>query len=83
MGFNEDWRYQFTHVNNFCLLELIQVALGHLDDLQKAENIPLSGRYRQVTLYIYIYIYTYIYTYTYIGSVSSQALNVYENGIKV
>ena len=42
MGFNDDWRYQFTRVNNFCLLELIQVALGHLDELQKAEKYPIK-----------------------------------------
>ena len=41
MGFNEDGRYQFTPAHNFCLLELIQVALGHLDELQKAEKYPI------------------------------------------
>ena len=41
MCFNEDWRYQFTLVNNFCLLELIEVAFGHLDELQKAEQYPI------------------------------------------
>ena len=51
MCFNEDWRYQFTLSYNFCLLELIYVALGHLDELQKAESIPVGGRYRQVSLY--------------------------------
>ena len=30
MCLNEDWRYQFTVANDFCLLE------GHLDELQKA-----------------------------------------------
>ena len=38
MCFNEDWSYQFTLANNLCLLELIQVALDHLDELQKAEK---------------------------------------------
>ena len=41
MYFNEDWRYQFTLANNVCLLELIKVALGHLDELQKAEKYPI------------------------------------------
>ena len=41
MRFNEDWSYQFTLANNFCLLELIWVALGHLDELQKAEKYPI------------------------------------------
>ena len=41
MCFNEDWRYQFTIANNFCLLELIYVALGHLYELQKAEKYPI------------------------------------------
>ena len=36
-----DRMYQFTHANNFCLLELIYVALGHLDELQKAEKYPI------------------------------------------
>ena len=40
MCFNEDWRYQFTLANNFYLLELISVALGHLDERQKAEKYP-------------------------------------------
>ena len=26
-------------------------ALGHLDELQKAQKYPISGRYRQVSLY--------------------------------
>ena len=38
MRFNEDWRYQFTLANNRCLVELILVAKGHLDELQKAEK---------------------------------------------
>ena len=38
MCFNDDWMYQFTRVNNFCLLELI---LGHLDELQKAQKYPI------------------------------------------
>ena len=38
MYFNKDWRYQFTPANSFCLLELIWVAKGHLDELQKAEK---------------------------------------------
>ena len=42
MCFYEDWKYQFTRVNNFCLLELISVALGHLDELQKAEKYPIK-----------------------------------------
>ena len=41
MCFNEDWRYQFTLANNIRLLELIQVAKGHLDELQKAEKFPI------------------------------------------
>ena len=41
MRINEDWRHQFTLANNFCLLELIWVALGHLDELQKAERYPI------------------------------------------
>ena len=40
MYFNEDWRYQFTRANNFCFLELIYVAVGHLDKLQKAKKYP-------------------------------------------
>ena len=38
MCFNDDGKYQLTRVNNFCLLELIWVAIGHLDELQKAEK---------------------------------------------
>ena len=41
MCFTEDWLYQFPLANNVCLLELIQVALGHLDELQKAEKYPI------------------------------------------
>ena len=41
MCFNEDWRYQFTRANNVCLLELIWVALGHLDELQEAEKYTI------------------------------------------
>ena len=41
MCFNDDWRYRFTRANDFCLLELIWVALGHLDELQKAEKYPI------------------------------------------
>ena len=41
MCFNEDWVYQFTRANDFCLLELIYVALGHLDEHQKAEKYPI------------------------------------------
>ena len=48
MCFNDDWRYQFARVNNYCLLELIGVAKGHLgvvkghlDELQKAEKYPI------------------------------------------
>ena len=33
--------YQFIFANYFCLLELIKVALGHLDELQKAEKYPI------------------------------------------
>ena len=40
MCFNEDWKYKFTLANNLCLLELIYVAIGHLDELQKAEKYP-------------------------------------------
>ena len=36
MCFNEDWGNQFTLANDFFLLELIKVAIGHLDKLQKA-----------------------------------------------
>ena len=41
MGFNKDWRYQLTLAKNVCLMELILVAPGHLDELQKAENYPV------------------------------------------
>ena len=41
MCFDEDWMNQFTLANNFCLLELIYVAFGHLDELQKAEKYPI------------------------------------------
>ena len=41
MCFNEDRRYQLTLANYFCLLELISVALGHLDELQEAEKYPI------------------------------------------
>ena len=41
MCFNEDWRYRFTLANDFCHLELIQVALGRLDELQKAEKYSI------------------------------------------
>ena len=41
MCINEDLGYQFTRANNFCLLELIYVALGHPDELQKAEKYPI------------------------------------------
>ena len=52
MCFNEDWIYQVTFANNFCLLELIYVTLGHLDDLQKADYDPIRwSLYRQVSLY--------------------------------
>ena len=40
-NFNENWRYHFTRANNFCLLELIWVALGHRDELQKVEKFPI------------------------------------------
>ena len=43
----DDWRYQFTRVNNF---------FGHIDELQKAEKYPI-GRYRQVSLYHESYCY--------------------------
>ena len=42
MCFNDDWRYQFTRVNNVCPLELILVAFGHLDELQKAEKYVIG-----------------------------------------
>ena len=32
---------EVTLANNFCLLELIYVAPGHLDELQKAEKYPI------------------------------------------
>ena len=38
---NEDWSYQFTRANNFCRLGLIQVAVGHLGELQKAEKYSI------------------------------------------
>ena len=41
MCFNENWWYQFTLANNVCFLELIYVAPGHLDELQKAEIYPI------------------------------------------
>ena len=41
MCFNKDWRYQFTLANNFCLLGLIWVAKGYLDELQKAAKYPI------------------------------------------
>ena len=41
MCYNEDRKYQFTLAYNICLLELIYVALGHLDELQKAEKYPI------------------------------------------
>ena len=37
MCFNEDWRYQFTLANNFCLLELIFFFFF----FQKAEKYPI------------------------------------------
>ena len=41
MCFTEEWKYQFTIANNFCLLELIWVALGHPDELQKVDKYPI------------------------------------------
>ena len=41
MCFIEDWKYQFSLANNVFLLELIYVALSHLDELQKAEKYPI------------------------------------------
>ena len=41
MRSNEDWIYQFTLATNVCLLELILVAPGHLDELQKADKYPI------------------------------------------
>ena len=41
MCYNEDKMYQGTLSNDFCLLELIWVAKGHLDELQKAEKCPI------------------------------------------
>ena len=49
MCFNENWRYQFTLANSFCLLELIYVAKGHLDELQKADKYPVSVRWSLLT----------------------------------
>ena len=43
MCFNEDWKYEFTRANN-CLLELIEVDVGHLDELQQAEKKYLIRR---------------------------------------
>ena len=40
--FNCDWRYRFTRVNNFCLLELIS---------RRRRSTPLGGRNRQISLY--------------------------------
>ena len=42
MCFIEDQRYRFTLANNVCLLELIKVAIGHLDELQKVEKYPIQ-----------------------------------------
>ena len=42
MCFNEDWRCQFTLVNNSGLLELIYVTKGHLDGLQNAAKYPIG-----------------------------------------
>ena len=42
MCFNENRKYQFTLANNPCLLELIYVAIGHLDELQKADKYPIK-----------------------------------------
>ena len=42
MCFSEDWTYQFTRANNFCILELISVALGYLDEVQKADKYPIK-----------------------------------------
>ena len=41
MCFNKDWRYIFTLANNICPLELSS---------RRQRNIPLGGRYRQVSL---------------------------------
>ena len=41
MCFNEDWMYQFALAKNICFLEFIYVALGHQDELQKAEKYPI------------------------------------------
>ena len=41
MCFNVDRRYQINLANNVCLLELIYVAHGHLDEFQKAEKYPI------------------------------------------
>ena len=32
---------KLTRANNVCLLVLIKLALGHLDELQKAEKYPI------------------------------------------
>ena len=49
MCFNEDWRYRFTLANNICLLELISVALGHLNEFQKAEKYLIIYRWSLLT----------------------------------
>ena len=41
MCYNEDWRHQFTLANNVYLLKLIKVAIGYLDELQKAVKYPI------------------------------------------
>ena len=33
--------YNLTRANNVCLLELLKVAIGHLDELQKADRYPI------------------------------------------
>ena len=36
--FMDDWRYIIVNPNLLCLLELIQVANGHLYELQKTDK---------------------------------------------
>ena len=47
MCFSEDWRYQFTLADNFCLLELIWAHMSS----RRQRSIPLGGRYWQVSRY--------------------------------
>ena len=49
MRFNEDWRYQFILLTISAFL-----ISSRWPELQKAENIPLGGRHKQVSLYLNI-----------------------------